>query len=89
MDGLGYRPTKVDSETPRLAFTVILSRSLASQQPNHNGALDYMRAEGYFGSAWGENIAWGGIGSASAVVAGWMSSPGHRANILGPREFSP
>ena len=31
--------------------------------------------------AWGENIA-AGYGSASAVVAGWMGSPGHRANIL-------
>jgi len=31
--------------------------------------------------AWGENIA-SGYGSASAVVAGWMGSSGHRANIL-------
>lgn len=31
----------------------------------------------------GENVAVG-YGSAAAVVAGWMSSPGHRANILDP-----
>jgi uncharacterized protein YkwD len=60
-----------------------MTRYLAGQQPNHNGALDYMQDEGYFGSAWAENIAWGGIGSASGVVAGWMNSSGHRANILG------
>ena len=32
---------------------------------------------------WGENIAQG-YGSAAAVVAGWMGSSGHRANILNP-----
>lgn len=32
----------------------------------------------------GENIAWG-YRSASAVVDGWMNSPGHRANILNCR----
>lgn len=31
----------------------------------------------------GENIA-AGYGSPKAVVAGWMDSPGHRANILNP-----
>jgi uncharacterized protein YkwD len=40
---------------------------------------------GYTGwSALGENIA-GGYPTADAVVAGWMASPGHRANILSPR----
>lgn len=34
----------------------------------------------------GENIAWGSGGlSARQVVAMWMKSPGHRANILNPR----
>jgi uncharacterized protein YkwD len=40
-------------------------------------------AAGYSGSTWGENVA-GGFGSASSVVAAWMNSPGHRANILNP-----
>lgn len=33
-----------------------------------------------------ENIAWGTgpFGSASGLVASWMASPGHRANILNP-----
>ena len=32
-------------------------------------------------SWWGENVAYG-YNSASSVVAGWMASPGHKANIL-------
>ena len=40
---------------------------------------------GYTGwTAIGENIA-AGYPSPEAVVAGWMASPGHRANILSPK----
>ena len=41
-------------------------------------------AAGYGGAATAENIAWGaGAQSTPArIVTGWMSSPGHRANIL-------
>jgi uncharacterized protein YkwD len=38
-------------------------------------------AAGYAWHALGENIA-AGYGSASGVMAGWMASAGHRANIL-------
>ena len=41
-------------------------------------------AVGYQYSAMGENIAWN-YADADAVVAGWMASPGHRANILNPK----
>jgi uncharacterized protein YkwD len=34
-------------------------------------------------SAWGENVA-KGYPSAASVVAAWMASSGHRANILSP-----
>jgi uncharacterized protein YkwD len=39
------------------------------------------------GYAIGENIAWGSgaLGTPKAIVAAWMASPGHRANILDPR----
>lgn len=40
-----------------------------------------MVAAGYSWSTAGENIA-AGYGTPAAVVAGWMASPGHRANIL-------
>ncbi len=36
---------------------------------------------GFSGNKWGENVA-AGYSSANTVVAGWMGSPGHRANIL-------
>jgi hypothetical protein len=46
------------------------------------GPAARMSAAGYTGSsAWAENIA-AGYGSPAAVVAGWMASSGHRANIL-------
>jgi uncharacterized protein YkwD len=61
----------------------------------HEGAsggtpLSRMRKAGYIsrreGYEIGENIAWGSgrLGTPSAIVAGWMRSPGHRANILDP-----
>ena len=46
---------------------------------------------GYLGGAsnWmlGENIAWGSgsLGTPRAIVAAWMRSPGHKANILRAR----
>ena len=36
---------------------------------------------GYVARTWGENIA-AGYGSLEAVVAGWIDSPGHCANIM-------
>ncbi len=35
----------------------------------------------------GENIAWGSgpLGSVRGVMESWLSSPGHRANLLSPR----
>jgi uncharacterized protein YkwD len=45
---------------------------------------DRVGQAGYNGwNALGENIA-AGYPTAEAVVAGWMSSPGHRANLLSP-----
>ncbi len=42
---------------------------------------DRVRAAGYTGGAIAENIA-AGQSSAAAVMASWMASDGHRANIL-------
>jgi uncharacterized protein YkwD len=42
---------------------------------------DRVTAAGYTWRRVGENIA-AGYGAPAAVVAGWMASPGHRANIL-------
>jgi uncharacterized protein YkwD len=60
--------------------------------PGGQTPLDRMRAAGYIyssriGYEIGENIAWGtgSLGTPNAIVAAWMASPGHRANILDPR----
>jgi len=60
--------------------------------PGGETPLSRMRATGYI-SSWqmayevGENIGWGTLWEATprAIVAAWMASPGHRANILDPR----
>jgi uncharacterized protein YkwD len=47
-----------------------------------SGPADRMNAAGYdTGRGWAENIA-RGQDSAEAVMAAWMGSPDHRANIL-------
>jgi uncharacterized protein YkwD len=46
-----------------------------------SSAGDRIEAQGYNWSRWGENIA-AGYSSPESVVAGWMASSGHRANIL-------
>ena len=45
-----------------------------------------MRRFGVRGSFAGENLAWGVADRASArsIVAQWLASPGHRANLLRP-----
>lgn len=52
--------------------------------PEGQQVSDRVDAEGYTWSAVGENIAAGQPG-VSAVVDGWLSSPGHCSNIMDPR----
>ncbi|MGW3209695.1 CAP domain-containing protein [Streptomyces sp. NPDC001135] len=58
----------------------------AHQNMSHTGSDgsapgDRITAAGYSWSAYGENVAYG-YSTPDEVMAGWMSSPGHRANIL-------
>ncbi|QTD96517.1 CAP domain-containing protein [Streptomyces cyanogenus] len=58
----------------------------AHQNMSHTGSDgsspgDRITRAGYVWSSYGENVAYG-YGTAEQVMAGWMSSPGHRANIL-------
>lgn len=60
--------------------------------PSGQTPLARLRSVGYISSSHvgfevGENIAWGTLSLATprAIVASWMASPGHRANILDPR----
>ena len=47
------------------------------------GVGDRARHQGYAWRVVGENIA-AGLGSPAQVVAGWLASPGHCANIMAP-----
>lgn len=49
-----------------------------------SGPGERIARTGYQGVTWAENVA-AGYTSATAVMNGWMGSPGHRANILGAR----
>ncbi len=51
--------------------------------PVARGVGARLAACGYSGSGWGENIAYG-YPSPEQVVAGWLASSGHRANIENP-----
>jgi uncharacterized protein YkwD len=60
--------------------------------PGGQTPLDRLRGAGYIyssriGYEIGENIAWGSfqLGTPKAIVAAWMASPDHRANILDAR----
>ncbi|MDQ0988922.1 CAP domain-containing protein [Streptomyces sp. V3I7] len=58
----------------------------AHQNMSHTGSdgsspADRITRAGYAWSAYGENVAYG-YSTPDQVMAGWMSSPGHKANIL-------
>ncbi|MGA2452533.1 MAG: CAP domain-containing protein [Solirubrobacteraceae bacterium] len=89
----GERPLRPNARMRRAAQTH--SQSMAFDDyfehvgPGGVTPLARLRAVGYISSSRvgyevGENIAWGTLYLATprAIVAAWMASPGHRANIL-------
>jgi uncharacterized protein YkwD len=79
------RPLKVD--TKLLATARAYSATLIQQDVfTHGNFAARVAASGARGPAFGENLAWGtGAGSSAAtIIRMWMSSPGHRANLLRP-----
>jgi uncharacterized protein YkwD len=62
----------------RMAREDRMSHTLGGQD-----AAARLTAAGYHFRAWGENITWN-YHDATAVMQGWMNSPGHRKNILDP-----
>jgi uncharacterized protein YkwD len=89
----GERPLRPNARLRRAAQAH--TNSMASDDyfehvgPRGQTPLARMRDAGYISSSHvgyevGENIAWGTLGLATprAIVAAWMASPGHRANIL-------
>ena len=89
----GENPLRTNMHLQRAAEAHSISMAFdgyfAHIGPGGQTPLARMRASGYIHNAHaayvvGENIAWGTLWLASpqAIVAAWMASPGHRANIL-------
>lgn len=92
----GERPLSVNGELQQAAQghtqSMVDGNYFEHVGPGGQTPLDRMRATGYIyspriGYEIGENIAWGSaqLGTPKAIVATWMASPGHRANILDAR----
>jgi uncharacterized protein YkwD len=69
------------------ARDMVARRFFDHVSPDGGTLEDRLRAAGWSPSgSWsiGENIAWGSgrLGTPASIVHGWMTSPGHRANIL-------
>ncbi|MFK4088615.1 CAP domain-containing protein [Kribbella sp. NPDC020789] len=65
----------------RHASDMVRRHYMDHTNPEGQDPGDRMRAAGYDGGSWGENIA-AGYSTAQKVVNAWMNSDGHRANIL-------
>jgi len=88
-------PLRVNTELQRAAQTHTESMAFGDyvehMGPSGDTPLSRARRAGYMsgphsGFEMGENIAWGTGPRATPgeIVASWMASPGHRANILNP-----
>ncbi|MGZ0148505.1 CAP domain-containing protein [Kribbella sp. WER1] len=84
----GCGPLKLDSSlveaAGKHASDMVRRHYMDHTNPDGQDPGDRMRAAGYRGSTWGENIA-AGYDTAQKVVAAWMQSDGHRKNILNCR----
>ena len=79
------RPLQVDPhlvEAARAHSTTLLRSNVFE----HGSFAERIALHGARGPAFGENLAWGTgrLASARSIVGAWMSSPGHRANLLRP-----
>ncbi|MDT0614893.1 CAP domain-containing protein [Streptomyces lancefieldiae] len=57
------------------------TRTMSHSGSDGSSPDDRITSAGYHWSAYGENVAYG-YSTPEKVMAGWMSSPGHRENIL-------
>ena len=83
--GHGLRPLEVGPRL-QLAARAHASDMLRRDYFAHGPFLSRILSYGAAGPAFGENLAWGSgaRGRASAIVAAWLASPGHRSNLLRP-----
>lgn len=74
---------RLTTAAKRHSQDMALQDYFSHKQPNGGTPGDRITATGYQWSSYAENIA-AGMSTPEAAVAGWMNSPGHRANILKP-----
>jgi uncharacterized protein YkwD len=83
------REERLDEASRRHSRDMAARDYFAHRGRDGSKPIDRMRAAGWPKSRGGgaENIAWGAAGASTPaeIVDGWMNSPGHRANILDPR----
>ncbi|MEU4223822.1 CAP domain-containing protein [Nonomuraea sp. NPDC026600] len=81
----GCDPLKHDARLRKAAFghSADMAKNDYFDHDSQDGRdmVDRMRAAGFTGSAWAENIAMGQR-SAAEVLRSWMNSDGHRQNIM-------
>jgi uncharacterized protein YkwD len=89
----GESPLRLSGELEQAAEghsrELITANYFAHVSPGGETPVDRVRETGYIpgpsvGYVIGENLAWGtyGLATPAEIVAAWMASPGHRANIL-------
>ena len=81
----GLKPLRVDPRLTRAARSHSLDM-VRRQYFAHGAFVPRLKRFNVRGPRLGENLAWG-VGSlahARSIVAGWMGSPPHRANLLRP-----
>lgn len=81
----GLRPLRYDAHLERAA-RAHSREMLAADVFQHGAFASRMLEFDVTGSLAGENLAWGtgARGTARGVVAAWLASPEHRANLLRP-----
>ena len=82
----GLRPLKLNDKLRRAAEGHSAYMVRASRF-EHGDLAGRIRAVGYDAWTYGENIAWGTgrLATAREIHRSWMSSSGHKANILRPQ----
>jgi uncharacterized protein YkwD len=89
----GETPLATNAKLERAAAEhseeLVADNYFAHIAPNGTTPVDRIRATGYipgpsFGYVIGENLAWGtlSLSTPQSIVAAWVASPGHLANIL-------
>jgi hypothetical protein len=81
---------QLDQAATGMCQRMITEHFFAHETPDGKTVVDRIQPTGYIPKSgdWvvGENLAWGSgaLSTPRAIVNGWMSSPGHKANILAP-----